>query len=288
MSLVNNRSSASAVDTVNFENWLRFFYAFLMKFAGAYEAILVPQPPVGETAAQLKKRNDDHGDGNRTAVSHLMDACFRNVDAQLIAVTYKGSWAHELLEILKKRFARSDSKVVQNLVRSFHQMEMLGTELPGKFVDRVKGVCAQIFIQNPAERPTDLSTVTVLREGIKKRLPILYSVLSVTPDLPLEKLYEEIVKCDESSLRDASSPVSASYVQAGTEELYAQFLAERKPGHVAKAKSVHWKVKGGEKKAKSRANQPFHCWNCGDEDHSARQCTQPISEKCASQLKELR
>ena len=110
----------------------------------------------------------------------------------------------------------------------------------------------------------------------------------MTPDLPLEKLYEEIVKCDESSLQDASSPVSASYVQAGTEELYAQFLAERKPGHVAKAKSVHWKLKGGEKKAKSKANQPFHCWNCGDEDHSARQCTQPMSEKCASQLKELR
>ena len=170
----SSRSSAAAVDTVNFENWLRFFYAFLMKFAGAYEAILVPQPPVGETAAQLKKRNDDHGAGNRTAFSHLMDACFRNVDAQLIAVTYKGSWAHELLEILKKRFARSDSKVVQNLVRNFHQMEMLGNELPGKFVDRVKGVCAQIFIQNPAEKPTDLSTVTVLREGIKKRLPILY------------------------------------------------------------------------------------------------------------------
>ena len=148
-------------------------------------------------------------------------------------------------------------------------------------------MCSDIY-QNPAEKPTDLSIVTVLREGIKKRLPILYSVLSVTPDLPLEKLYEEIVKCDESSLRDASSPVSASYVQAGTEELYAQFLAERKPGHVAKAKSVHWKVKGGEKKAKSRANQPFHYWNCGDEDHSARQCTQPISEKCASQLKELR
>ena len=63
--------------------------------------------------------------------------------------------------------------MVQNLVRNFHQMEMLGAESPEEFVDRVKGVCAQIFIQNPAEKPTDLSIVTVLREGIKKRLPIL-------------------------------------------------------------------------------------------------------------------
>ena len=51
----SNRSSAAAVDTVNFENWLRFFYAFLMKFAGAYEAILVPQPLVGETAALVQE-----------------------------------------------------------------------------------------------------------------------------------------------------------------------------------------------------------------------------------------
>ena len=82
-------------------------------------------------------------------------------------------------------------------------MEMLGAELPGEFVDRVKGVCAQTFIQNPAEKSSDVSIVTVLREGIKKRLSILCSVLSVTPDLPPEKLCAEIVKCDESSFRDA-------------------------------------------------------------------------------------
>jgi hypothetical protein len=53
----SNRSSTAAVDTINFENWLRLFYAFLMKFAGAYEATLVPLPTAGETSAQFKEKN---------------------------------------------------------------------------------------------------------------------------------------------------------------------------------------------------------------------------------------
>ena len=84
----SSRSSAAAVDTVNFENWLRFCYAFLMKFAGAYEATLVHYQQLARHQLVENKRTYDHGAGNRAAFAHLMDACFRNVDAQLIAVTF--------------------------------------------------------------------------------------------------------------------------------------------------------------------------------------------------------
>ena len=73
-----------------------------MKFTEAYEAIMVVLPRA-ETAAQLKKRTDDHAAGNRTAFSYLMDACLRSTDAGSIASGYRGTWANELIELLRKR-----------------------------------------------------------------------------------------------------------------------------------------------------------------------------------------
>jgi hypothetical protein len=198
---INNTSHDGLlpVDTINFEIWLRFFIAFLMKFDGAAEAIK-SIIPLSETTAQLNKRLHDFGKGNSIAFSHLMNACFMNVDARLIASTYNGTWASELMSLLSKRFARTDSKKIQQYVRAFHQMKMKKDEEPAKFVDRVKSLRSIIRRLDTNETPTDLSTITVIKEGLKSQLPILYSVLNVINELTLERLYEEVIKCDEADI----------------------------------------------------------------------------------------
>ena len=73
-----------AVDTLNFNNCLKFFIAFLMKFAGAAEA-LMEVILENETDLQKTTRVKKFGKGNNIAYSHLMDACSKDVDASFVA-----------------------------------------------------------------------------------------------------------------------------------------------------------------------------------------------------------
>ena len=98
MEINNTSHGLQPVDTINFEIWLRFFIAFLMKFNGAAEAIK-SIIPLSETTAQLNKRLHDFGKGNSIAFSHLMNVCLMSVDERLIASTY-----NDLQEQIVKRF----------------------------------------------------------------------------------------------------------------------------------------------------------------------------------------
>ena len=61
-------------------------------------------------------------------------------------------------------------------------------------MDPIKGHVAKIGSQSETKVPTNTTTITVAKEGIRLQHPMLYQLLEIMPDLSLDKLNTEISK----------------------------------------------------------------------------------------------
>ena len=77
-------------------------------------------------------------------------------------------------------------------------------------MDRMKSHVAKTASQNEREVPTDTAIVIVAKEEIRLQHSMLYQVLEIMPDLPLDNLYKEISKrtVSERSVATASLTVN--------------------------------------------------------------------------------
>ena len=84
----------------------------------------------------------------------LMEACFKHLEAMLVATNYTGGLANELFAILKERFDRVDNQVTQSFVQQFHNIILLPKK-KNSVVRRVQATVKQIGEQIMKEKATD-------------------------------------------------------------------------------------------------------------------------------------
>jgi hypothetical protein len=104
-------------DDADFDGWLIFLKAFLMKFDRADVAFIEPMPtrdmdedgveyffedPAEEKAYQKKRGR--WMERNTTAYSYLVEACISHSTARLVVKSYFGTMVAVLLKHLKDRF----------------------------------------------------------------------------------------------------------------------------------------------------------------------------------------
>ena len=177
-------------DDSDFDGWLIFLKAFLMKFDRADVAFIEPMPmrdmdqdgeeypfddPVEESAYQ--KKREKWVDRNTTAYSYLVEACIPHNTAKLVVKSYSGTIAAVLLKRLKDRFKNVQQTVKQSEITKFNTLVMEPGETCCTFVDRVKEQAQKL--ENMGEKVSNTNLLTRLKEGVHKVHPLLASNLYI-------------------------------------------------------------------------------------------------------------
>ena len=166
----------------SFSLWLIQFGAFLMKWKGVYEALMM-EIPATETPQAAKIRMDTYGVFSLTAYSHLVDACTGCAVALGIVVVHaatdKFKWANNLLKNLTARFTLQSATRLQNLITEFNSLKVRPEETGALFMDRYNGKVAEINAIDPTELPTVLQRLNILKVAIKEAFPMLFAVMTI-------------------------------------------------------------------------------------------------------------
>ena len=158
-------------------------------------------------------------------------------------------------------------------------MTMADNESGSKYVDRVKNVVTLIGNQDTKEIPTDNTIITVVKEGVRERLPLLYAVLNMA-SYSLEKIYSEINKCEEVGNANSSAKLNSERDQ----ELVVSHV--RHVPNYDDSGVGQWTAGSNFSNNQKRGKRSFTCWNCNSPDHGARDCPESLSTKARQLMHE--
>jgi hypothetical protein len=198
-------SQVPKFDDADFDGWLIFLKAFLMKFDRADVAFIEPMPtrdmdedgveyifddPAEEKAYQKKRGR--WIDRNTTAFSYLVEACISHSTARLVVKSYSGTMAAVLLKHLKDRFKNVQQSVKQSEITKFNTLVMEPGETCCSFVDKVKEQAQKL--ENMGEKVSNTNLLTRLKEGVHNKIhPLLASNLYIQGCEEL-KVVEDVIR----------------------------------------------------------------------------------------------
>ena len=208
---------APRFDEADFDGWVIFLKAFLMKFDRGDLALSDPMPmretddggsdveyDDEEEEAAYQKSKQRWLTRNMNAYSFIMDSCLHHQTARKVAKAYKGTMAKVLLKNLGERFKIIQQNVKQAEITKFNTMCMEKGETCSQFVDRVKEQADRL--ENMGEKVSNLNLLTRLKEGVHK----VHAMLA-------HNLYtqaSEDVKVVEDSIRGYDNTPMAKLEQA--------------------------------------------------------------------------
>jgi len=178
-------SSVPRFDDQDFDGWMVFFKAFLMKFDRADLALteLMPMRDMNGDGEEYpydddlleeanQKRREKWLDRNSCAYSYVMEACSLHDEAKLVVKANNGgTMAAVLVKNLREKFKVIQQSMKQSKITKFNLLVMEPGETCSRFVDKVKEQAQKL--ENMGEKVSNTNLLTRLKEGVCKVYPLL-------------------------------------------------------------------------------------------------------------------